>query len=146
MLICQEKTEDLWDNRWYLSGWSDKQTKERAMFFFDAYMDVTRQLNNGLNYTTRQIVRTNLYKHILTLNKRGRSAIRKFRWMQNLFYDIKKNGILKPILIINYGNERKLHTGNHRLVCAMTLGIEIMSVCLINPEEYGNINRRIYSG
>ena len=146
MLVLKESTNDLWSQRYDLAGWSKKQTKERAMFFFDAYKEVCEKLDNGFIYRTGDIKRTNLYRHILTLNKRGRKAISKFNWMSGLFYDIKENGILKPILMIDYGDNRKLHTGNHRLVCAYVLGIPMMEVCQITPDEYGKINRKIYSG
>ena len=136
--------EELWQKR---IDFAAPHKKDRAKEFYEIFLEMMENLNKGHKYTRRTMHRTKYWEYIRAYHKSWqevplqerakRQMYRKFMDAVNLFHDIKKNGMLKPLDIIIENSKSSLYRGSRRLVVLKVLGTERAKVryVVVTPIE-----------
>ena len=131
ILFAEEPVDILWKNRFKLVP-DHKRTK--SIIAFRSLRAVLERLDEGFIYNENEMDITEYWSYIRTyrkhwqedpLSRRSRAQINhKFMDTVNLFYDIKKRGMINPLDIIVSGGRCVLYAGARRLTILSVLGTE----------------------
>jgi hypothetical protein len=125
IIIIREKfVNDLWERRLDLAS---NRKKERAVIFWNVFPEMLTRLRDFGAYSREEMETTGFWEYNKGLRKHASQEYLEYKFTdaQDLFFDIRKRGMLDPIdIIIDPSGNSILLRGNRRLAILQALYIK----------------------
>jgi len=118
----------------------------RLRLFYELFGNLVNEWMNGKHYSDEEIVLSPYFKYLRAYHsvwmkepmsdRVKREIIRRWRDGEQLFYDIKQNGMKNPIEMLLDGKDTYIRRGNRRLTILKVLGTEFADVCYADKDYY----------
>ena len=143
MRVSVEKVGELWERRMELANPRKRRRLER---FYGVFEEVVRGWGEGREWSDEEVVGSEYFEYLRGYHswwkedpigeRAKREVVERWRDGEELFWDIKRRGMLNPIEVLVEEGREFIRRGNRRLVVLWVLGVEECEVVRGREEEW----------